>query len=111
MLQVGPVPATTGRWLRLGRIAWLLTLLAALGLFAAGIPVISAEMLSVCDGPACYRWQPSPQLVAELTGLGLLMASYLIYLVGLEALLVLSFCLIATVLVWSRWRCSPRSCW
>src|SRR6266849_1250279 len=88
-LQDGSVLAANGRRLRLGRIAWLLTLLGTLGLFAAGVPVISAEMLTVCDGPACYRWQPSPQLVTELTGLGLPVATYLIYKVSLEVLFVL----------------------
>ena len=101
-LQALPVPAANRGWLRVGRVAWLLTLLATLGLFAVGIPVITAEMLTVCEGPACYRWQPSPQLVTDLTGLGLPVTSYLMYVVGLEIVLVLSFCAIATVLVWRR---------
>jgi len=80
----------------------MLTVVFTLGLFAAGIPVISAEMLSVCEGPSCYRWQPTPQLVTELTGFGLPVATYLIYKLGLEVLFVLSSCLIAAVLVWRR---------
>src|SRR5207244_5869091 len=101
-LRDGVAAATNGRWLPLGRVAWMLTLVLTLALFVAGIPVISAEILTVCDGPACYRWQPTPQLVTELTGFGVPVATYLIYKVGLEVLFVLSFCLIAAVLVWRR---------
>jgi signal transduction histidine kinase len=73
-------------------------------LFVAGIPVIGAEMLTICDGPTCYRWQPTSQLATELAGLGMPLAINAVYKIGLEALFVLCWCVIATVLVWRRSR-------
>ena len=70
----------------------------AIGLYAAGIPVIWPELRTACEGAACYRWQISPHDIAGLSQL----TFYAIYKIVLEALYLVSFCLIATIIAVRR---------
>jgi len=87
-----------GHRLLVARASWMGAMTLALGLFAAGIPVIWPEMRTPCDGTTCYRWQISPHDVAGLSQLNV----YAIYKIVLEALYLVSFCLIATIIAVRR---------
>lgn len=104
------VPTTTtgaaahvrGRWLFLARAAWVAVLALTLGLFAAGLPTIVAQLQEPCAGAGCYRWQPTPQIAADLARRGLSLGDYTAYMVTLDGLFVLGFCAIAAVIVLRR---------
>jgi len=69
-------------------------------LFIAGIPVILEGLRTVCMGRACEQWQPAPGDLTALHDLGLTIGAWAVSFVVLDALLLLTFCTVATVLVW-----------
>lgn len=91
------------RWLLLARIGWVVLVVATLALFVGGAPGFFAELQRPCTGAECERWLLSPEQARGLESLGFSLGFYAAYKVALEALFVLSFCVVATVIFW---RCS-----
>src|ERR1700674_3220263 len=89
-------------WIRPARIGWILTLVVTLALFVAGVPVIFSQLDAPCFVATCARWQLSPGQVASLGQLGLTLRFYSIFYLTTEALLVLAWCAIASLLVWRK---------
>jgi len=91
-----------GRWLFLARVGWTAVVIATLGLFVVGAPGFFAELQKTCAGATCERWLLSPEQTRGLEAIGLSLGFYAAYKIVLEALFVLSFCVVAAVIFWRR---------
>lgn len=88
--------------LRTARGACVVTIGAALALFAIGAPAMAREMQHVCRGPTCYRWQVTPALASQLAKHGLSLQFNAAYTIADNAIFILGFCLIAATLILRR---------
>jgi len=76
--------------------------ISTLGLFVVGVPGFFAELQEACAGATCDRWLLSPEQARGLEASGLSLGFYAVYKIALEAIFVLSFCVMATVIYWRR---------
>jgi hypothetical protein len=86
-----------GRWLILARAGWVAVAITALGTFVASVPARYTQLA-----------QPTTGVRAALAEMGLSAGGYALYNVGLDALFVLVFAVVALLIFWRR--SSPR-CW
>lgn len=102
MTRAHPDTWLRGRWLLLAWVGWMAVVIATLGLFAVGAPGFFAELQGTCEGTTCERWLLSPEQARGLEEIGLPPGFYAAYKIALEALFVLSFCVVAAVIFWRR---------
>lgn len=100
----GSPPCPRARRLALARVGWVAVTALILLLFAAGVPVLFAQLQTACAGAACRQPQLSPEAVRVLRQHGLSLRFYATYFIVLEAVFVLSFCAIAATIVRHRRR-------
>src|SRR6476661_1723467 len=79
------------RGLPLMRLLWkLLAGLTTVG-FIVGVPLLFAQVQTICTTAQCFGWQVNPEGARALQSQGLSMTFYAAYAVTLNSLLVLSF--------------------
>ncbi len=93
-----------GRWLLLGRIAWLVMVAITVGGFLVGLPQVFALLQTVCalGEAACALGQLTPASAGKLNTLGLSLqmyaTGYLLFIVALT----LVWWLVAVVIFWRK---------
>jgi hypothetical protein len=99
-------PATTlrGRWLVLGRVAWVAVAILTAVVFVSGLPSEFARLRVPCADVASCAWVPrlTAQNARELGELGLSSDLFAVYFVGLEVALMAVSCAIGTAIFWRR---------
>ena len=86
-----PSPTLRGRWLLLARAAWVAVAISALGSFVISVPARYAQLA-----------HPTTGVHAALAELGLSAGGYALYNVGLDAVFVSVFAVVAIVIFWRR---------
>ena len=89
------------RSLVLARIVWIVVALAALGLFAAGVPFEIAMYDTVCQH-ACAGGQVSPAGSQALRDLGLSLDFYAAYAVALDIAFAAVYAAVAVIVFWRK---------
>ena len=99
-------PATTlrGRWLVLGRVAWVAVAILTAVVFVSGLPSEFARLRVPCADVASCAWvlRLTAQNARELGELGLSSDLFAVYFVGLEVALMAVSCAIGTAIFWRR---------
>src|SRR5205823_8714115 len=96
-------PAQPGRgWVRLGRLAWVVVALLALGLVAADSPYRFDQLRTYCQS-LCEAGRLAPTEAPVLAGLGLTLDRYALAIMALYLALTLACWGVAVLLVWRRW--------
>ena len=88
-----------GRSLVIARIVWIVVAIAAVGVFAAGIPSEFSMFHSACQ-TACDPQQLSPRDLPALNGLGLTLDYYAGYAVLLDIMFAAVYCGISLLIFW-----------
>lgn len=89
-------------WLWLGRVTWIATAIASLGLFAASVPVYFMVLQQMCTGPSCLAGQLTARQAHTLAALGMSRPAYAAYVVALDVISTVGWCAVAMVLFWRR---------
>lgn len=98
--QAGAVSQLRGSWLWLGRMAWIVTAIATVGLFGVSVPLYFVTLQTACAGQACLAGQLTREQMRAVGALGLSTTAYAAYLVTLDVLSALGWCGVAAVLFW-----------
>jgi hypothetical protein len=99
-------PATTlrGRWLVLGRVAWVAVAILTAVVFVSGLPSEFARLRVPCADVASCAWVPrlTADDARELGELGLSTDFFAAYFVALEVALMAVSCAIGTAVFWRK---------
>lgn len=90
-----------GAWLGAARLLWLTLVLAAVGLFVAGVPAYYGQLLTVADSRLVWT-QLTPDQERALLELGLSVRFYAPYLMSLELIVVAACVAFGLLVFWRR---------
>lgn len=91
----------TGRWLTFLRPACIAIIILTLALWIVAIPIRYAELATVCS-TVCGDQQISQSTIAQFRASGLTPGFYSVYIGTLEVFFVLTFVVIALVILWKK---------
>jgi hypothetical protein len=99
-----PTATLRGRWLLTARLAWIITVVLVLVVYAAALPVAFARFDTVCPaGTECgHYWYLTTKDATALRGLGLSVGFYAAYSIGVEIFYGLVFWVIGALIFWSK---------
>jgi signal transduction histidine kinase len=95
-------PSLRGRWLFLGRVAWVVVALLSVCLFIVSVPDRLEELRSVCDEAVCSNGSLSLQNARALESLGFSVEFYAAYNVALESVIAVVFLAVALLIFWRK---------
>lgn len=89
-----------GRWLVLGRAAWLLLMLLTLIIFVGSLPDFLAQFQHTCAGSACADGQLTPEAAQALMNSGFSLGGYAALRAALAVVWALVFFAVGGVIAW-----------
>ena len=93
-----------GLWLVWARVAWLAVVAGAAVVFAAGVPRYYSVLHEACRAEPCIGGQPAPGDLRVLHDMGLSVDLYAAYVLALDLLVAVVFCVVGAVIFWQRSR-------
>jgi hypothetical protein len=99
-----PSAELRGRSLLLARAAWLIVALLTLAIFVASIPAYLAVAHEVCPAEPCVSGQLSTGNARALDDLGIPVDLYAAYILALDLVVALGFCVVGAVIFLRRSR-------
>jgi signal transduction histidine kinase len=91
-----------GRWLVLGRAAWVLLVFLTLIIFAAGLPDFLAQFQHTCAGSTCADGQLTAEAAQALINSGFSLGGYAALRVALAVVWALVFFAVGGVIAWHK---------
>jgi hypothetical protein len=102
--QEAPSTELRGAWHFAARTAWTFVVLLTAALFIASIPAHFEALHSACSVDPCAGGQLSPGDMRALDDLGLSIDLYAAYVLALDLVVALGFCVVGAVIFWRRSR-------
>lgn len=96
----GPAPPLRGRTLTVVRIVWIAVTVLTVGLFVAGLPAQYEQLATPCT--SCANEQLPRGAVQALEERGLSLASYAVYSIVRDVILISVWLLVAVLIFWRR---------
>jgi len=92
----------SGRWLLIGRGAWVSLVLLTLAIFVVLLPSYFAQLQTVCSSPTCALVQPTPDTVQAIQHLGLSISGYATFTFVLTLVTAGVCFLVSGVIFWQK---------
>jgi hypothetical protein len=99
-----PSTELRGPWLFAARTAWMFVVLLGAASFVLSIPAYSQALHSACLADPCAGGQLSPGNMRALNDIGLSIDLYAAYVVALDLVVALGFCVVGALIFWRRSR-------
>jgi hypothetical protein len=95
-------PTIAGPWLTFARAAWLLITGAGVVIFAIGVPLLFAQMATICSGSDCLRNQLRPEALPAMTEIGLTLSAYAVLQLAPTILFAVVSVVMGILIFWRR---------
>ncbi len=92
----------SGRWLLIGRGAWVSLVLLTLAIFVVLLPSYFAQLQTVCSSQTCALVQPTPDTVQAIQQLGLSISGYATFTFVLTLVTAMVCFLVSGVIFWRK---------